>query len=66
MIAVAHGSSVSSGDGSHGHCGSTTEILRIFKPRDRPRMTSNSKKCTYCGRRGHTIDERKLLYVRSI
>jgi len=44
----------------------TTEILRILKPRNGPRMTSNSMKYTYCGMRGHTIDERKLLYVRSI
>jgi len=44
----------------------TTKILIILKPRDGLRMTNNSMKCTYCGRWGHTIDERKLLYAWSI
>jgi len=59
MIVVAHGSSASSGGGSHGHYGSSNKISQNSQVKSwtKDDQHYNSKKCINCSRRGHIIDE---------
>ena len=59
MIVVAHGSSTSSGGGSHCHYGSYNRNFQNSQAKGWTKDDKhyNSKKCTRCGRRGHTIYE---------
>jgi len=58
MIAIAHGSCASSSGGSHDHyCFFNKNSHNSVKRWTKDDKHYSSKKCTHCGRRGHTIDE---------
>ena len=59
MTVVTYGSSASSGGGSHGYYGFYNRNSQNSQVKRGTKVDKhyNSKKCTHCGKRGHTIDE---------